>query len=591
MTEYQTLKAQFEQALSQQKKKKNQVSLVRLLLFALAAFSIYTFIEKDDLIWLIPSGVFGLAFAVFLNIYYRISATIQLLQERIQTCDLIALDEVEDEFAAENQHHKAVFTDDLDILGPNSLFNILNKTRGFSGNGQLKTMLANPLVQQEAIYARQEAVQELAKKQAFTIEFLTFSKRMAIDRAVMFNRVERAFNRPKLTYIPIAFSAINILAIVVFLVADFPQPIPALYFLSITVIAAIFRFTQRKKLAQVKQFTTLKAEKLADLHTIFALIEKEPFSASLNSTLQEKLKNTESTASQTIKNITAIKETLDAGTMPMMGFALNALFMWDIYFAMKFEDAIQAVDEPLVDWLDQYASLEAMLSLGIFNYKNPTFITPNLVAKPCVFKATGLYHPLLKGDHVVSNDFGTENKNSIAIITGANMAGKSTFLRAVGVNLVLAMNGVNVSAQHFSFYPMQLFTSIRTSDNLSSGDSYFKNEINKLRVLIDHLDQTIPHYIILDEILKGTNSQDKLIGSQKFLEKVMRMKTDSVCFIATHDLELTKMQDQFPHHITNYCFELRNVDENYYSDYKLRPGTTKVMNAIYLMEKYGIIDA
>lgn len=189
--------------------------------------------------------------------------------------------------------------------------------------------------------------------------------------------------------------------------------------------------------------------------------------------------------------------------MPMVGFVLNALFMWDIYFAMKFEDAIQAVDEPLVDWLDQYATLEAMLSLGLFNYKNPTFITPNLVAKPCVFKTTGLYHPLLKGDHVVSNDFGTENKNSIAIITGANMAGKSTFLRAVGVNLVLAMNGVNVSAQHFSFYPMQLFTSIRTSDNLSSGDSYFKNEINKLRVLIDQLDQTIPHYIILDEILKA----------------------------------------------------------------------------------------
>lgn len=116
MTEYQTLKAQFEQSLSQQKKKKNQVSLVRLLLFALAAFSIYTFIEKDDLIWLIPSGIFGLGFAVFLNIYYKISATIQLLQERIQSCDLIALDEVEDEFAAENQHHKAVFTDDLDLL-------------------------------------------------------------------------------------------------------------------------------------------------------------------------------------------------------------------------------------------------------------------------------------------------------------------------------------------------------------------------------------------------------------------------------------------------------------------------------------------
>ena len=170
------------------------------------------------------------------------------------------------------------------------------------------------------------------------------------------------------------------------------------------------------------------------------------------------------------------------------------------------------------------------------------------------------------------------------------MAGKRTFLRTVGTNLVLAMNGANVSADEMFFYPMNLFTSIRTVDNLSSGDSYFKNEINKLKILIDRLEAEIPHYIILDEILKGTNSEDKLIGSQKFLVKLMNMPTQLVGFIATHDLELTKLENEFPAHIINYCFELKNIDNNYLSDYKLRKGTTKIMNAIFLMKQFRIID-
>lgn len=591
MTDYHQLKTGFENQLSEQLKKKNKISLARLIVFALAAASVYAFVEKMTLPWFLSSAFFGILFAILLNQFYKITAVIALLKERINTCDLIGLDEVDDPFFEENVNYKGVFTDDLDILGPNSLFNRLNKTRGFSGNIALKTMLAQPLVDAQQIIDRQDAIAELATKHSFVVEFLSFSKRISIDKAIVFNKVEEAFKNSNLGLIAMVFGGINILAILFFIMVDVPEPYPAIYFLSIAVISIVFRYTQRKKLAKVKQFTPLKAEKIIDLQTVFSLIEKEKFSSKLNSSLQEKLQTKPLSASQTLKNIGRLKETLDAGEMPMVGFLLNILFLWDIYYAIKFEKAILALDEPIVDWLHQYANLEALTSFGIFNYKHSQFITPQLSNTACVFKAKAIYHPLLKGDNVVRNDFGTEQKNSIAIITGANMAGKSTFLRAVGVNLVLAMNGANVSAEDFTFFPMQLFTSIRTSDNLSSGDSYFKNEINKLRVLIDQLEQSIPQYIILDEILKGTNSQDKLIGSEKFLEKVMRMKTDSVCFIATHDLELTKMEDKYPQHIKNYCFELRNVDENYFSDYKLRPGTTKVMNAIYLMEKYGVIDA
>ena len=141
----------------------------------------------------------------------------------------------------------------------------------------------------------------------------------------------------------------------------------------------------------------------------------------------------------------------------------------------------------------------------------------------------------------------------VVVIVGPSGCGKSTFLRTVGTNLVLAMNGAKVSAEKMSFYPMDLFTSIRTVDNLSSGDSYFKNEINKLKILIERLENNQPQIIILDEILKGTNSEDKLIGSQKFLEKLIKSPTKLIGFIATHDLELTKMESENPDHIINYC--------------------------------------
>ena len=171
------------------------------------------------------------------------------------------------------------------------------------------------------------------------------------------------------------------------------------------------------------------------------------------------------------------------------------------------------------------------------------------------------------------------------------MTGKSTFLRTVGINLILAMMGCPVAAKKFSFIPMKIFTSMRTSDSLSDGTSYFNAEILRLRKLVENLEKGEPQFIILDEILKGTNSKDKLTGSKLFLEKLMTSKTLFSCLIATHDLDLTKIEDKFPLQIKNYCFELQNINGELETDYKLQNGVTKSMNAIYLMRKFGIIDS
>ena len=170
------------------------------------------------------------------------------------------------------------------------------------------------------------------------------------------------------------------------------------------------------------------------------------------------------------------------------------------------------------------------------------------------------------------------------------MTGKSTFLRTIGINLVLAMNGCPVCADSFKFKPISIFTSMRTSDSLSSGSSYFHAEIKRLKSLITKLENNEPQFILLDEILKGTNSEDKLKGSKLFLEKMMSLKTEIICLIATHDLDLTKMANEYPNNIKNYCFELEKINTTLKPDYLLKNGVTQKMNAISLMKEYKIID-
>lgn len=333
----------------------------------------------------------------------------------------------------------------------------------------------------------------------------------------------------------------------------------------------------------------MKADELDNLYEVFRHIEEEKFESKLNVEIQNTFVNPFK-SSDLIKTISSTKETLDAANFPIVGFVLNTFFLWLLHYSIKFENEVQKTVHQITPWLDELAKLETFVSFAIFNDKYKMFTYPEIVEEPYELKITNGFHPLLDEKTVIKNDFETNRPNNIAIITGANMAGKSTFLRTVGTNLVLAMNGAKVSAEKMSFYPMDLFTSIRTVDNLSSGDSYFKNEINKLKILIERLENDQPQIIILDEILKGTNSEDKLIGSQKFLEKLIKSPTKLIGFIATHDLELTKMEGENPDHIINYCFELKNVDNNYYSDYKLRKGTTKMMNAIFLMKQFKIID-
>uniref|UniRef100_UPI004029A3E3 MutS family DNA mismatch repair protein n=1 Tax=Phocaeicola plebeius TaxID=310297 RepID=UPI004029A3E3 len=229
----------------------------------------------------------------------------------------------------------------------------------------------------------------------------------------------------------------------------------------------------------------------------------------------------------------------------------------------------------------------ALCSLGTFAYNHPQYTYPELTEKPFCFLATQMGHPLMPASQCVKNDATIPSRPFFLIITGANMAGKSTYLRTIGVNYLLACVGAPVCCKRLKLHPNQLITSLRTSDSLSDNESYFFAELKRLKRIINLLNQGQQLFIILDEILKGTNSMDKQKGSFDLIRQFMQLKANGI--IATHDLLLGSLIKQFPEEIRNYCFEADIKENELTFSYKLREGVAQNMNACFLMKKMGII--
>lgn len=188
----------------------------------------------------------------------------------------------------------------------------------------------------------------------------------------------------------------------------------------------------------------------------------------------------------------------------------------------------------------------------------------------------------------IKNDYDIGVQSKVHVITGSNMAGKSTFIRALGVNLVLACNGVPVCAKEFKCSILGLITSIRITDSLEENASYFKAELIRLERVLDQLKTGKPYLVLLDEILRGTNSDDKRLGTQSFLLKLKQY--NCLVLLATHDLSIGKLEKEFPGEVENYCFESQFSEDGLSFDYKLRKGVSSSTNATFLMKRMGLID-
>jgi DNA mismatch repair ATPase MutS len=269
-----------------------------------------------------------------------------------------------------------------------------------------------------------------------------------------------------------------------------------------------------------------------------------------------------------------------------ISLVINAILMWDFYWMFRLENWKKNVAQNLEHVLDVIAETEALASLAAFQFANPDYAVPHLSPEPFMLEAESLGHPLIFTTDRITNSFKTTGAGKTCIITGSNMSGKSTFLRTVGINLVLAQAGTAVSARRMLFNPVQVYTAMRTEDNLAESTSSFYAELKRLRMLLDISATGQPVFYLLDEILKGTNSGDRHAGAKALIRQLHRRYASGL--VSTHDLELGAMQQEHPDYITNYSFNSTIDGDKISFDYKLHAGICKSFNASKLMQLMGI---
>ena len=245
-------------------------------------------------------------------------------------------------------------------------------------------------------------------------------------------------------------------------------------------------------------------------------------------------------------------------------------------------------------WFQVMGAFESLSSIANFNYNHPEFIFPipqntdlSREHREGGMSMKNVGHPLIPNDKRIGNDIDFKDP-SFVVLTGSNMSGKSTFLRTLGVNLVLAKMGAPVCADAFTFYPVNVFVSMRVSDSLQNSESFFFAELKRLKRIITELAENQKTFIILDEILRGTNSNDKRAGTIGLIHNLMKHK--AVGIIATHDLVIGNMKNDYPDYLENKCFEVEIIDNDLHFDYKLSEGVAQNMSAAFLMTKMGIIE-
>lgn len=584
----QGLKEEAQLLLHQDKARKNKISLLRLLFFLLACGLFYYYLATEQKWWL---GVSIACFAAFFLLIFASAYFQDKIDFHLARLKVIA-DCAKDFMVGKTappQVAEHFYAKDLDLFGERSLFSKINKNQSFLGEQRLREMLLEPLLAPQKIEKQQESIQELAENLPWNITFLASLHLLDLEKPQKLFlenfKAEAVGNLLNFVLKILPLIYLGCLGWALYL-GNYVLGAGTLLVMVGVSYGLAHRYDER--IGSVSELAEGAAKQYAGFVKVFKYVEEAPFNKEANLKLKHAF--TDLQASKAIKKLARQVKNLENGQASYFGFVLNLFFFWNLRYTLKTEKILKDFQEKIPQWISCVAQLEALVSMAIYAHKNPQFIYPKASLSAGALRFEDLHHPLISAEQSVGNTFEIGYAQEVAIVTGANMTGKSTFLRTFGANLVLAMNGLPVKAKMFYYRPMRLFTSMRTTDSLSENNSYFQAEVLRLREIKETLEEGIPLYIILDEILKGTNSTDKLQGSRRFLEKMMSLETPFSCLVATHDLELTRLAEENPEKVFNYCFELHREENALISNYKLNPGKATQMNALYLMRKNGIID-
>lgn len=479
-------------------------------------------------------------------------------------------------------HHP--YSHDLDLFGPGSVFQYLNRCGTHSGEVKLANDLKYPAFSQQELQQRQDAVRELAGQLELRQQVWAIGKQIndsAFDVSGLLNWLKEKpiFYRNSVnTIVRWALPAITV-SITLFVILNLKYF--GLFFLMMSIqlaLAALYA----KRIGAMQQVLIAGGKIMYNYAKIFELLSKERFSS-------EKMQQHHAIAAnafEKVKEFSALVNALESRLNPLAMQLGNGLFLYDFHTVSKLEKWREENAHALPGWLESLAEWDSLISLATLNYNYPHYAFAEVTDK-MTLKGEAIGHLLIPAKERVDNNFEIGNPQSVYLITGANMAGKSTFLRALGVNFVLALIGSPVCARVWQTPLLKLRTGMRTTDSLQEHQSYFFAELNRLQSIVQELEAGIPMFILLDEILKGTNSTDKQSGSVELLKRLK--EKNALTILATHDIALGTLQEQFPQQIATACFEGKIENDQLSFDYTLHAGVAQKANATFLMRKIGII--
>ncbi len=585
---YQKRKEDFTTLFEQAKSKINVVSNLRILVAVIFLTVFYFAIYNTSLFYV--EILLLILFIVFVQWHTR------LFEKKTHLENLVKINELETEAVKGNDAQFSTgvefinpthpYSHDLDIFGEGSLYQSVNRCNTIHGRKEMAARLTSPLPSADDIRTNQQAVQELATKTDFRQHFQAAGmeiEEQQHDREQLLAWLEQPsflYSKPFYKFFLPIFSVITVALI-----------IASFFFVTAKPFAIIGALTQWailafhiKKVNAFHEYISKKKTILQKYAHLLFYLQQEKFASSQ----LKKLSDSAQQADVKVKSLASLVSALNARLNAMTTLVVNSLLFYDLQCVYRLEKWKHENSSNLKTWLEAVSETEVLCSVGTFSFNHPNFTYP-VIDSTLAIETKEMGHPLIQPNECITNDVLVGKNQAVLIITGANMAGKSTFLRTIGVNLVLALSGAPVCAKEFRCPIISMRSGMRTADSLKDHQSYFYAELNRLKTIMDELRSDKPLFILLDEILKGTNSTDKQSGSIALVKQLL--PHPCLALIATHDLALGELEKEYPNKIKNFCFEANIENDQLSFDYKLKPGLAQKMNATFLMKKMGIIPA
>ena len=484
------------------------------------------------------------------------------------------------------------FAADLNLTGPRSVHHLLDTSASYGGCARLRTWLLTPLDSPETVRERQQIVRELIPLARFrdrlNLHGILLGRqpqaRWSADKIVDWLREE---SPPPLT--PWVWglgglALVNLALAALYAMGQLPP------WWAVTLLAYLVLYTYKHREVRNLFSDAYQLERvLRHLRAVLIYLESFPYGRTPHlAKLCEPYWRAASRPSASVRKIVRIAGAAGVQQSHLLGFLVNLLVPWDLFFANRLNQYKASAKATLPVWIHTWYDLEALSALATHSYLHPDNTFPEIVSQDGpILQARALGHPLLPDAERVHNDFSLDAPGEIALITGSNMSGKSTFLRTLGVNLCLAYAGAAVHAEALRAMPLRLFTCIQVADSVTDGISYFYAEVRRLKALLAAVDveDEAPLLYLIDEIFRGTNNHERLVGSRAYIKALA--KSRGVGVISTHDLELVGMAEAVPG-IHNFHFREEISDGRMVFDYRLRPGPCPTTNALKIMRMAGL---